>query len=569
VATGRLERSFPLPDFVRAVFSSDGCLAASWNGQAIQLWNTCTGELLRTFPERTASVRAMEFSPDRRQLLTGGADNSVKLWDVATGNVTRTFTGHEEEVNAVTFAPDGRRAYSTSRDGTVRMWDLATGLELAMMVNFTDGEWIVLTPAGYFNASPGGARHVNVRLGNVVCGVDQFYARFFRPEMVRLAVAGQAVPPPESFGDILVRKPAPQIRILGPAGGPVAGDRVTVTVGLTDAGGGIGDVDLFLNGAQVANGTRGIRVHGGTTLTFVVPLVEGLNEIRVAAFNRDHSMESAPATVSVVSSAALRKPDLHVLAVGINVYQNQAITLTNAAADASSFAQALREVAAPLFGATDIQVLATAGTTTKAAITAAFADLAARVKPNDVFVFYDASHGLVDVVDGEEQYFLLTSDALLLSSRHIAAAALSQTELARLVGSVPAQKKLVILDTCQAGRGGNAIQAALLQQTRGLTDVTAIKLLQRSIGSAVFSASSDTQAALEGYRGHGLFTYVLMEGLKGGADVKKDGFITVLGLADYVEEEVNRLSEEVFNRQQTPTIETGANFPIGKVNVNP
>ncbi len=105
---------------------------------------------------------------------------------------------------------------------------------------------------------------------------------------------------------------------------------------------------------------------------------------------------------------------------------------------------------------------------------------------------------------------------------------------------------------------------ALLQQTRGLTDATAVKVLQRAIGSAVFASSSDTQQALEGYRGHGLFTYVLLEGLKDKADLKKDGFITVLGLADYVEEEVLSLSESVFKRQQTPTIQTGANFPIGK-----
>jgi len=90
-------------------------------------------------------------------------------------------------------------------------------------------------------------------------------------------------------------------------------------------------------------------------------------------------------------------------------------------------------------------------------------------------------------------------------------------------------------------------------------------VLQRSIGSAVFSASSDTQMALEGYQGHGLFTWFLLEGLQGQADDLKDGFITVRGLADYVEEQVLTVSEKVFKRQQTPIIQTSANFPIGKV----
>jgi uncharacterized caspase-like protein len=210
-------------------------------------------------------------------------------------------------------------------------------------------------------------------------------------------------------------------------------------------------------------------------------------------------------------------------------------------------------------------VLTTPEETTKEAITRAFEGVRRRIRPNDLFVFYDASHGVLDQDSGEEEYFLITSNVLFLSSRHIARDAMGQVELAKLIGNIPAQKKVVILDTCNAGMAGKGIQVALLQQTRGLTDSTAVKLLQRAIGSAVFAASSDTQQALEGYKGHGLFTYVLLEGLRGKADIKKDGYITVLGLADYVEDQVVQLSEKIFNRQQTPTIETGANFPIGKV----
>jgi len=272
-----------------------------------------------------------------------------------------------------------------------------------------------------------------------------------------------------------------------------------------------------------------------------------------------------PATVALTSRAVLARPVLHALVVGIDTYRNQSIALKYAVSDARAFAQALRRCAGPLFDRVEIRELTTPEATTQEAVVGALEALRGEVGPNDLFVFYDASHGVVDTVDGEEQYFLLTSNVLLLSSRRLGADALGQKDLARLLGNIPAQKKVVILDTCNAGKGGKEIQIALLQQTRGLTEVTAIKLLQRAVGSAVFSASSDSQAALEGYHGHGLFTHVLLEGLQGKADLKKDGFITVLGLADYLEEQVTRLSEEVFRRQQTPVIQTGANFPIGRV----
>jgi hypothetical protein len=436
---------------------------------------------------------------------------------------------------------------------------------------FTGGQWVVITPEGYFNASPDGARHLNVRIGDRVFGIDQFFAKFYRPELLRLALAGKGVPAVETLGDVLAGKPAPDVRILSPLPGTtVAGESLDVTLAIRDTGGGVGNVFLYLNGTQVANEARGVAVvgriaEGERSLSAAIPLVAGWNEIRAVAFNRDNSMESKPAVIRILSRAAAAKPDLHALVVGINEYRNRSISLTHAVTDARAFAETLGRVAAPLFGRMEMVVLTDPAETTREAITRAFEAMRGKIRPNDLFVFYDASHGIVDVADGEEQYYLLTSNVLHLSSRHIATEAIGQRELAGLIGGMPAQKKLVILDTCNAGRGGREIQVSLLRQTRGLTDATAVKLLHRAIGSAVFAASSDTQLALEGYRGHGLFTYVLLEGLEGKADVRRDGYITVLGLADYVEEQVVRLSEEVFRRQQTPTIQTGANFPIGKV----
>ena len=615
--SGKEIRTFPgHSSFIYAVaFSPDGKYALSGSGDnTLKLWEVASGREIRALTGHLSSIYAVAFSPDGRFVLSGSVDDTLKLWEAATGREIRTFTGHASSVESVAFSPDGRNAVSGGLDGTARIWDIstgkeirtlkgegrsdfvrsavyspdgryvlaargeasllwsaATGNELCRMITFDDGEWIVITPEGYFNASPNGAKNLNVRIGNNVYSIDQFYARFYRPELVQLVLAGKEVPKGETFGDILVKKPAPAVQIVSPvAGETIDKDSITVSLKITDNGGGIGNVNIYLNGAQVANETRGVVVKGResaheTMLTFIVPLLDGNNEIRAVAFNQENSMESNPAKISVISKALLRKPDLYALVIGINEYKNKSISLTYAVPDAAAFAETLKKTAAPLFEKTDIQTLTTPEATTKEAITKAFEELRLKIKPNDLFVFYDASHGVVDVVNNEEQYFLLTSNVLLLSSRHIGEDAMGQKDLAKLIGNIPAQKKIVILDTCNAGKGGKELQIALLQQTRGLTESTAVKLLQRAIGSAVFSASSDTQQALEGYKGHGLFTYVLMEGLRGKADIKKDGFITVLGLADYVEEQVTKLSEEVFKRQQTPTIQTGANFPIGKV----
>jgi WD40 repeat protein len=605
-------------------FSPDGknLVSAGADG-AIKLWNTATGKEIKSMQGHDGDVTAVAFSPDGRFLVSGGRDGTVRLWDMKSGkernalntpdynrsvsfvgyspdgryivargddeivrlwNVAtsqeikqfagmRTLTSMVGTLNSASFSPDSRYLLTNDGPGAVsRVWDISTGRELAHLISFTDGEWVAITPEGYFNASRRGAKHLNVRVGNQVYGIDQFYAKFYRPELVQLALAGKAMPQGELITDIASQKPAPNVQILSPVTNTsVDQDNVDVTLKIMDSGGGIGSVNIYLNGAQVANDTRGVTVLGRAEanekiLSFTIALVKGQNEIRVVAFNGENSMESNPALINIVSNAVMRKPDLYALVIGINTYRNQSISLTYAVPDALAFAGAVQKVATPLFEKTDIRTLTTPEATTKEAITKAFEEMRQKVRPNDLFVFYDASHGMVDVVNGEEQYFLLTSNVRLLSSQHISKDALSHKDLVSLIGSIPAQKKLVILDTCNAGKGGKEIQIALLQQTRGLTGVTAVKLLQRAVGSSVFSASSDSEQALEGYKGHGLFTYVLLEGLQGAADFKKDGFITVKGLALHTEERVMTLSEEVFKREQNPMIETGVNdFPIGRV----
>jgi hypothetical protein len=520
----------------------------------------------------SAPAEITAYTLGDKYVLTGGKDKTIKLFEFPSGRYIRTFAGHLGEITGLTFSPDGKYILSASTDGTTRLWDISTGKEIAQFISFKDDEWVVITPEGYFNASPNGAKHLNVRVGNNVYGIDQFYAKFYRPELVQLALAGKEVPKGELITDIAAQKPAPNVQIVSPiTNSSVDQDSVAVTLKITDSGGGIGSVNIYLNGAQVANDTRGIIVKGKAAaneriLSFTIPLLKGQNEIRAVAFNGENSMESNPALINVTSKAVMSKPNLYALVIGINTYRNQDISLTYAVPDATAFAGTLQKVASPLFEKADIRTLTTPQATTKEAITKAFEEVRQLVKPNDLFIFYNASHGMVDVVNNEEQYFLLTSNVRLLSSQHISKDALSHKDLVQLIGSIPAQKKLVILDTCNAGKGGKEIQIALLQQTRGLTDATAVKLLQRAVGSSVFSASADSQQALEGYKGHGLFTYVLLEGLQGKADFKKDGFITVTGLKLYTEERVMTLSEEVFKRQQNPMIETGANdFPIGKL----
>ena len=81
-------------------------------------------------------------------------------------------------VNSVSFSPDDKYIISGSFDGTTRYWSIADGKEIARFIGFNDGEWIVITPEGYYSSSQNGHKHLSVRMGNSIYGIDQFYDVF-------------------------------------------------------------------------------------------------------------------------------------------------------------------------------------------------------------------------------------------------------------------------------------------------------------------------------------------------------------------------------------------------------
>jgi uncharacterized caspase-like protein len=130
-----------------------------------------------------------------------------------------------------------------------------------------------------------------------------------------------------------------------------------------------------------------------------------------------------------------------------------------------------------------------------------------------------------------------------------------------LLKKIHAQKSLIILDTCYAGAASKLASLAPFVAARGdLSEKTAITRLMRATGRAVLAASSDKQLALEGHQGHGFFTFVLLQGLKGQADLNKNGEISTLELAQFVSDEVPKITRD----RQFPIHESqGLPFPIG------
>jgi WD40 repeat protein len=548
------------------VLNRDGSLAACAAGGEVKLIDTTKGEVVR----RMKGAAPLRFGADDTTLFTGAPTATVRQWDTRSGALLQAVR-LPGDITLTDFAvsPDGKAIATAGSDRVVRIFS-GEKWRQSMTVALVGDGWVVMTPEGYYDASsPEAENALQVRNGDGlfdVLPVASYRERFYRPDIIREILAGKGSLVMRASGEI--QKP-PRLK-LGSLPAQVFDGRVDLAVSIQDQGGGVGDLRVYVNGTAVvatAGGKegRGITLSGTAAVakprTISLRLPDGHNEISVIAFNADNSVSCEPVRAVVdAASQAPRKPRLHALIVGIDRFENPAFNLRYAVNDAKAVAEVFRrQTAGGLFEKVDVELLTEPAQTTRAALVRAL-EKYRDVAPEDVFVFYVASHGTVEGDDlTSKEYFLITSNVGSASVRALKRDAISQQEMKNLIGNIPAGKKTLLLDTCHSGALGLALQGG----TRGLAEDTAVKVLSNAIGSTVISASTSQQQSLEGYENHGVFSWVLLQALGGKADVRGRGFVTTLDLAGYVEYEVPRIAEKVFNAKQFPNLHTsGQAFPL-------
>lgn len=553
------------PDYTQSpvVNSPDGRLILQARQQQAVLIDATTKQELRSLVGHSDLVLTATFSADSRVVATGSFDSTMRLWDTDTGQEIKTFAGHLAAVLSVAFTPDGRRLISGSTDGTMRIWDIASGRELCRAIVFVNGDWAVMDPSGRFDASNGGkVEGLHWVVNNEPIVLSQLKERYYEPGLLAKILGFNREP----LRDVSIfenPKLNPDVKYELAAKGST---RLTIT--LTNRGGGIGRVQVFVNGKEFLADARDEELKRDPNVpqaTLQIDLSKATsalkgkeNEIRVVAWNVENYISSRGARLVWTPQGATNTamPEVYAIIAGVSNYAGSHLNLNFAAKDAIDMANAIELGAKRLFGADKVHLTLLTTTNdprsqpaTKDNFTGAFAAVRERAKPTDILIVYLAGHGIT-LQRGSDTYCYLTQEARTTDTAALSDSAVRQQttitseELVEWIKQIPALKQVVMLDTCAAG----AAQAQLKLVDKRDASGDAIRAIDRAkdrTGSYILMGSAADAVSYEASQyGQGLLTYALLKGMKGAA-LRNDEFIDVTTLFQFAREEVEQLAKHV------------------------
>jgi WD40 repeat protein len=578
VATGKEIRAFR-GNVNSLALSSDGKWLLTCSDKTARLWEVATGKQVRAFRGHAHWVLSVALSGDGTRLVTGSYDNTARLWDVASGEEIRVFDGHVSPIISVALSGDGKHLVTGSSDSSTRLWDVATGKELCRLVSFQDNAWAVVDPDGRFDASGGGdVEGLHWVVGMETIALAQLKERFYEPSLLAKYMGFNKEPlrEVEPFRDV---KLFPSVAADAPAPGV---SKLTLT--LTNRGGGLGKVQVFVNGRELLADARGPGLDPDAAsaalavdLSGAVVLPGQKNQVRIVTWNKEGSLPSRGLDLDWEPPGRKEAQPiaLHAIVVGVSRYAAEGLNLRFAAKDATDMARALELGGKRLFTAEQVHVtLLSEGEPagvlppTRANLEKAFA-AARKARPTDVLVVYLAGHGVALKDGGQDVYCYLTKEARTVSRDAFRDTALrrqyavTSSELTEWFKKIPALKQVLILDTCAAG----AAASKLIEHRDVSADqIRAIDRLRDRTGFHVLMGCAADRVSYEASQfSQGLLTYALLQGMRG-AKLREGEYVDVMDLFQYAADQVPVLARNIGGIQKPLVFAPrGTSFDIGRL----
>ena len=513
----------------------------------IQVWDYHSQDPKFNLVGHRGNIRDMQFSPDDKYVITASDDKTARIWDAETGKLLNILTGHDAEVTFASFSPDGKLILTASNDNTSKVWDAGTG-NLKYSFFSVNGDFFYLTPAGYYFCTPAAAKLLHYAKGLNAISFQQLDIKYNRPDKVLEAIGNSDRRMIAAYRKAYYKR----LRKMGidtsyfsegyslPEADFTGRDTIsyeqrnrTLTLHFSgsDSSYLLERYNVWVNEVPVF-GSRGINIRKRKLKNIdgsvEILLSDGENKIEVSVTNVNGTESyHIPLQVKYIpATAAIEKT--YFIGIGINNFQDKKYNLRWSVKDVRDMAVKLRQTSKGEF---IIDTLFNEAVTLENI--KQLKNKLLQTTVNDKVVIAYSGHGLLS---RDYDYYLSTYGINFSQPEE---AGLPYDELEALLDSIPARKKLMLIDACHSGEVDKDELADMirvqkkLDNTKGadeFIDTTRLtigiknsfELMQelftnvgKTTGATVISAASGTQFALEkDDLENGVFTYSILEAMK-------------------------------------------------------
>ncbi|MCD4793249.1 MAG: ankyrin repeat domain-containing protein [Bacteroidales bacterium] len=524
----------------------------------IILYDSRNNHILKTLAGHTEEISNVAFDTAKDYIVSGSDDNTMKLWNVSSGKLEHNFKNFTNGVSFVNFNKDGRFIFSVSKDYTAKIWSAKTNEELATIMIVDSVDWIIHSPGGLFDASPGAMSKMHYVIGLDIVELNQLKDRYYEPGLLRKILKGEDLRDVQGLNDI---KLPPEIELS-----PILNGKTDIKI-YNKQNGGIGRIQVFINGKEIISDARRyssnyktendlnkIQEKDSIQLSvditgferYFLPNEE--NIISVRAYNGENYIISRPVIISYTPEKKdlYNKdliPDVYILSIGVSDYYNDDLNLRFAAKDARDIATGLQIAANRLFGEDKVHTyLFTSplsnemkminGEVTISNFNKVFEQIGYDVTADDIVIVYLAGHGMnIDSEGDGGDFYYLTQDA---HSNEFSAYSdqsireketLAGSDIIKLMNKLPANKQVLIIDACHSGK---AVENLMASRDMSSSTIRALDRMRDRTGMHIITGSTADAVSYESNQfGQGILTYSLLEGLKG-ASLKEGKFVDVM-----------------------------------------
>lgn len=428
----------------------------------------------------------------------------------------------------------------------------------AFQLSFTnDGEWLATNINGFFDCSSGAKNHVEFTKNGKAFESEQYWDELYYPGLIQTFFNNKRIEKRVDL-DTLVNN-TPKVEIVNYEKYIESKKEfIDITVTITPGNNGLGKKQIYRNGRVIEESSKGLSiVKSDNIFKYTILLIEGDNVIKISCYDADNKVEGRSSETLVFYNPQTRKlPDLYVLSIGVGDYDDETIKLNLPAKDANDIVVLFSEIGEDLYSNV-YSVTLVDDDARRDNIRREFKKIINDTKKEDTLVVFFSGHGFTE----NNEYYFLTQEADILD---LEGSTLSVSEISQFTKIVPANKIVVLFDTCQSGDAAKTLSSLAL--SRGLEERKSLASLAKKSGILVFAASSPGKNAYEIPKlNNGIFTYSIIDVIKNKSSlITSDGLITVNRLMSEVESVTREVSSNYLGFEQQPLkYNFGHDFEIG------